>query len=233
MPVALDGSGSSDPDSNTLIYDWSITERPVGSMAALSSTTVSNPTFTPDKAGAYVLSLVMNDGRVNSPADFVTVRAGMLVPDTGQARWYSTVFGDDGDYTINPMSYTDKGDGTILDNVTGLTWQKCPMGLSGLDCATGTAATIDWATAGTTCSSLTLAGTGWRLPTDYELVTIVDFGIVAPGMNTAYFPDTVASLMWSSMSHAGLTTQAWVWDFANNMMSNWGKTSTANVRCVR
>ena len=26
----------------------------------------------------------------------------------------------------NPKSYTDNGDGTILDNVTGLEWQKVP-----------------------------------------------------------------------------------------------------------
>jgi len=91
--------------------DW-----PIGSSAALSSSAVSNPTFTPDKAGVYVVGLVLYDGQVNCPADFVTIRAG--VPDIGQTRWYSTAFGDDGDYTINPMSYTGNRDGTILDNVT-------------------------------------------------------------------------------------------------------------------
>ncbi len=231
--VTLDGSSSSDPDGSTPTYAWSFTTRPVGSMATLSSSVVSNPTFTPDKAGKYELSLVVNDGQVNSPADTVTVRAGMPVPDTGQTRWYSTAFGDDGDYTINPLSYTDNGDGTILDNVTGLTWQKCTMGQSGLDCATGTAATYDWATAGTTCGSLSLAGTGWRLPTDYELMTIVDYSVYSPAIDTAYFPKTVSSDYWSSTSFAPFTTYAWNVLFNLGNVGGNDKTGAHYVRCVR
>jgi hypothetical protein len=231
--VSLNGSGSSDPNGNALTYSWSITERHVGSIAALSSSVVSNPTFTPDKAGKYELSLVVNDGQVNSPADSIIVRAGMPVPDTGQTRWYSTVFGDDGDYTINPMSYTDNGDGTILDNVTGLGWQKCSVGQSGLDCATGTAVTYDWTGAGTTCGSLSLAGTGWRLPTDLELTTIVDYGIYGPAIDAAYFPNTVALDYWSSTSFAPDTSNAWSVDFGYGNTYRSDKRNTKDVRCVR
>ena len=233
LMVTLDGSGSSDPDGSLPAYVWSFTNRPVGSLATLSSLVVSNPTFTPDKAGKYELSLVVNDGTVNSPADTVMVRAGMPVPDTGQTRWYSTAFGDDGDYTINPMSYTDNGDGTILDNVTGLTWQKCSMGQSGLDCATGTATTYDWATSGTTCGSLSLAGTGWRLPTDFELMTIVDYGIYSPLIDSAYFPKTIVSNYWSSTSYAPVTSSACYVDFLNGLSYYYVKTAAFYVRCVR
>jgi len=231
--ATLDGSGSADLNGGALTYAWSITARPVGSMSALSSAVVSDPTFTPDKAGTYELSLVVNDGQVNSPADTVTVRAGMPVPDTGQTRWYSTVFGDDGDYAINPMSYTDNGDGTILDNVTGLTWQKCRMGESGLDCATGTAATYDWSAAGTTCGSLSLAGTGWRLPTDLELMTIVDYGKYGPAINTAYFPNTRLVRYWSSTSNAADASYAWTMHFIGGLAVNELKVVSNYVRCVR
>ena len=160
IQVALDGSGSTDPNGSALTYAWTFASRPVGSLATLSSLIVSNPTFTPDKAGKYALSLMVNDGQLSSLSDTVTTWAGMPVPDTGQTRWYSTAFGDDGDYTINPMFYIDNGDGTILDNVTGLTWQKCSMGQSGFDCATGAPAKYAWDAASTACGSLNLACTG-------------------------------------------------------------------------
>ncbi len=234
MPVTLDGSGSTDPDGNSLTYSWSFEARPVGSIATLSSSIVSKPTFTPDKAGAYVLSLFVNDGMTNSNPAYVTIRAGMPVPDTGQTRFYSTVFGDDGDYTINPMSFADNGDGTIFDNVTGLTWQKCPMGQSGLDCATGSAGAYDWASAGTACSNLNLAGAGWRLPSRMELLTIVDYGISNPAINTAYFPNTqTVNPYWSSAAYAPNISTAWYVHFSNGHTNYYDKTNTFYVRCVR
>jgi len=233
IPVTLNGSASSDPDGDAISYEWTIIERPVGSIDALSSLVASNPTFTPDKAGVYKLSLVVNDGVVNSSADTITVRAGMPVPDTGQTRWYSTTFGDDGDYAINPLSYTDNGDGTILDNVTGLTWQKCSLGQSGTDCAIGTAATYSWASADAACGSLSLAGTGWRLPTDFELMTIVDYGRSVPPINTAFFPNTIAASYWSSTDYAADTSTAWFVYFGGTSMINDDKSIAHYVRCVR
>ena len=70
--VTLDGSGSSDVDSDPLTYLWSVTS---GS-ATLSSTTAQNPTFTPASDGTYEISLVVNDGAVDSDnTDTVTVTA--------------------------------------------------------------------------------------------------------------------------------------------------------------
>ena len=64
--VTLDGTGSTDADSDTLSYKWVMTTRPTGSTAALSSATASKPTFTADVAGVYVFTLVVNDGKVDS-----------------------------------------------------------------------------------------------------------------------------------------------------------------------
>ena len=73
--VTLDGSGSNDANGDSLTYSWVITSKPAGSSAALSSATVVKPTFTPDVAGAYVISLVVNDGKINSATATVTVNA--------------------------------------------------------------------------------------------------------------------------------------------------------------
>lgn len=64
--VALDGTSSRDPEGQSLSYLWKLSSTPSGSLAALSSTSVSKPTFTPDLPGTYVVSLQVNDGRSSS-----------------------------------------------------------------------------------------------------------------------------------------------------------------------
>ena len=73
--VTLDGSGSFDPNGDTLTYAWTLTSKPESSTATLTGATTVDPTFTPDLAGAYVVSLVVNDGTVNSAPDTVTITA--------------------------------------------------------------------------------------------------------------------------------------------------------------
>ncbi|HPI92782.1 MAG TPA: PKD domain-containing protein [Deltaproteobacteria bacterium] len=69
--VQLNGSGSTDPDGDTLSYAWTQTS---GTAVSLSSTTVANPTFTASTVGTLVFQLVVNDGTVSSTADTVTIR---------------------------------------------------------------------------------------------------------------------------------------------------------------
>lgn len=71
--VTLDGSASSDANGDALTYQWTIDARPSGSSAALSSGTVVKPTFVPDVAGSYVLSLIVSDGALKSVSDSVTI----------------------------------------------------------------------------------------------------------------------------------------------------------------
>jgi hypothetical protein len=69
--VTLDGSGSTDPDSDALTYLWTA---PSG--ITLSSETVAKPTFTApevDSDQTYTFDLVVNDGKVNSSVSQVTV----------------------------------------------------------------------------------------------------------------------------------------------------------------
>jgi hypothetical protein len=73
--VTVDGAGSTDANGDALRYQWSLSSVPAGSAASLSDPTAVKPTFTADAVGAYVVSLVVNDGKVNSVADTVTVTA--------------------------------------------------------------------------------------------------------------------------------------------------------------
>jgi hypothetical protein len=68
--LTLDGSASSDADSDPLTYSWWQTGGPA---IELSSSTVQMPTFTPISTGTYIFSLIVNDGIINSATDSVTI----------------------------------------------------------------------------------------------------------------------------------------------------------------
>lgn len=77
--VNLDGSGSSDPDGDSISYLWSWVSAPSGSAAILYGSVTASPTFVPDLDGTYVLNLVVNDGTDDSEADTITVTSTTVV----------------------------------------------------------------------------------------------------------------------------------------------------------
>lgn len=201
----------------------------------------------------FLLFLLFSFFILHSQFFIASAQAGL--PDTGQTKCYNSSgteipcagTGQDGAYTANPMSFTDNANGTITDNNTGLTWQKCSMGQNNDATCSGTATTYNWYQATGTyeatynpssinaCGSLSLAGTGWRLPSKKELVRIVDYSIPYPGptIPQALFPNTVSSYYWSSTTGAYNTNGAWVVDFYGGYVANGSKDSNSYVRCVR
>ena len=73
--VFLNGSGSSDANGDPLTYNWSFVSTPGGSTATFTSTTSVTTSFVTDVPGTYVVSLVVNDGFVNSDPANVTITA--------------------------------------------------------------------------------------------------------------------------------------------------------------
>jgi hypothetical protein len=84
--VTLDGTGSSDPNNDFITYKWTMTSKPtngaVNSTATLTDSTTSKPYFTADLAGTYVVALVVNDGKLDSPVstNVITVAAANSKP---------------------------------------------------------------------------------------------------------------------------------------------------------
>ncbi|MGJ7510589.1 PKD domain-containing protein [Variovorax sp. GT1P44] len=73
----LDGSGSTDADSDALTYQWTLATKPATSSATLASPNVAKPEFTADVPGTYVFSLVVNDGKADSAPSSVTVTVAL------------------------------------------------------------------------------------------------------------------------------------------------------------
>jgi hypothetical protein len=122
--------------------------------------------------------------------------------------------------------YTTSG-GTVRDGKTHLTWQK-----------TAPADAPTWALARSYCSGVgaSLGGTGWRVPTLKELLTIVDDSGVSPSIDSATFDAASAdssSSFWSASPVSGPAGYAWIVDFAGGVSFSRAVSETASVRCVR
>ncbi len=121
------------------------------------------------------------------------------LPDTGQTGSYTSTPGEDSDSIINPQSFTDNGDGTITDNITGLMWQKVD----------GDEMTFE--SAATYCANLVLGGKDdWRLPTGIELFSLNNYDNLNPALNTVYFTKTLAEYWWTSEVQTGDASKVWV-----------------------
>jgi hypothetical protein len=71
--VFLDGSLSSDPEMEPLIYEWMISAAPIGSVAGLIGANTVNPMFVPDVDGVYTVTLVVRDSIGPGAPDSLTV----------------------------------------------------------------------------------------------------------------------------------------------------------------
>ncbi|HHO50905.1 MAG TPA: hypothetical protein ENK18_08550 [Deltaproteobacteria bacterium] len=82
QPITARGTGSFDPNGDTLTFRWTLTSVPGVSMATLLNPTAQVVQLTPDEPGTYLLQLTVDDG-AGSHTDTVSIRAfeGVIVPD--------------------------------------------------------------------------------------------------------------------------------------------------------
>lgn len=161
------------------------------------------------------------------------------LPDTGQTASYTATFGEDHDYQpaavqprytiLNPVGISS----VTVDNITGLMWITNPVdaGISGI---------YTWENAMNACENQ-VGGAGtyatysdWRLPHIKELVSIVDYSLQNPSINTTYFLNTVSNFYLSSDTYVLNVPTVLSVGFSNGNISNPSKTTPgAYVRCVR
>ena len=134
-----------------------------------------------------------------------------MVEKSGQRTSYDT--GDDGDLEKgvpwpNPR-FTDNGDGTVSDNLTGLIWLK------NANCF----GTRIWNNALSDCNGLASGLCGlsdgssageWRLPQIKEIQSLIDFENVSLALPSGHpFLNALSYYYWSSTTYAGYHYIAW------------------------
>ncbi len=178
----------------------------------------SSPTHkTPDSSPSDQSAIVTAPGPSST--------AGITYPivDTNQQHCYGSgggsmrapspgrkLYGQDAQYNGNKPSYTDNGNGTVTDNVTGLMWVKDP----------GDKVSNGQATTG--AASCRVGGySDWRLPTIKELYSLIDFSggmghrPAKPYLDNDYFEfrfgntgageRSIDSQYWSASQYVGTT----------------------------
>ena len=170
----------------------------------------------------------------------VSFAGAFQVPDTGITECYDAdgnqifpcpgpgepYYGQDGNLILNDMSFTDNGNGTLIDNVTGLLWQK-----------TAGVTPMTWDAAADYCASLNSSGlgghsSGWRLPALVELDSIMDLSVDSGAAINPIFPGTTAAGFWTSNEDPNDNTTAWIMDFGTTDNEVVAKTATNYARCV-
>ena len=161
--------------------------------------------FVSTKIFSQTVSYPIVDTKVH---DFTSNSAVISEPMPGD-----DFYGQDAHYNGNEPSYTDNGDFTITDNVTGLMWQK-NMGSK-----------ISYSDAVIQAKNMTLAGySDWRIPTIKELFSLALYSgrvkgvtVITKFIDTDYFDQPIGDTSigereidaqtWSSTHYEGLTMQ--------------------------
>ena len=150
--------------------------------------------------------------------------------------------------TCDNPRYEDDGDGTVTDRLTGLQWEQKTADATVHDKDNGYA----WSAGGGGSADgsaytgflATLNGGGcfagecdWRLPTLYELETIVLEPYpcaTSPCIDESTFGPTATGFHWSATSYAAEPANAWIVEFGAGVVFNGDKAAnTFPVRAVR
>jgi hypothetical protein len=159
------------------------------------------------------------------------------VPKTGQKTSYALGL-DDGGYQKGVPSptprFTDNGNGTVTDKLTGLIWMKDAnaFGVQTWAQALSDAVTLKSGMAGLTDGSKV---GDWRLPNVRELQSLIDYGSYSPPLPVGHPFTNVVNIdfYWSSTTYYFISSEAWFVSFYDGYMAFADKSSTYNIWCVR
>jgi len=190
---------------------------------------------------------------------FPASAATITLPATGQTKCYDpsgTVIncvntgqgaGQDGGKKMglswdDATRFTNNGNGTITDNLTGLIWLQnanCTDSVGGIP-----GGSLTWDYALTWSNNLASGPCGlsdgssagqWRLPTRKELKSLINRGQAnsATWLGTLGFSNVRATNYWSSSTYANGTDSAWIVDMSQGDVFSIGKVDFDYVWPVR
>ncbi len=148
----------------------------------------------------------------------------------------------------NPR-FVDNSDGTVTDMLTGLVWLKdasCadlgPNGNGSADFTTALSSAAALADGTCGLSDGSVAG-DWRVPSQFELLSLLDFGYHLPALSNGEgtakwsegdaFVGVGSASYWSSTSYVGAADHAWFVFFDSGFVNATPKTDSLYVWPVR
>ena len=210
------------PDANYTVGNVVVDGVNAGSVTSYAFTNVNgNHTIS--------VSFTQNDDTTNSITN---------IPKTGQTLIYAS--GDDGNIQAGvewpAQRFTDNGDGTVTDSLTGLMWLK-----------DGGCMKANWKSALTIVAGLNnhqvqnnCAGyngnySDWRLPTLNEVGSLVNYGAAdsAQWLNSEGFVNMKSYYYWSSTTYYSNPSYAWLLRIYNGMESRADKSKSHYILPVR
>ena len=156
IAITFDGSGSYDPDGDTITYSWDFGDG--------NTETGVDPTHTYTAGGIYTVTLVVNDGKVNSDPSITTAEIAEVndppVADAGpdQSVLIDEMVTFDGSGSYDPDGSIDSYTWDFDDETTG----------------SGITATHTYSVTGTYAVTLTVTDNGSLTATDTAMITVTE-----------------------------------------------------------
>lgn len=118
----------------------------------------------------------------------------------------------------------------VTDHKTGLVWARCSLGQSwsGSDCG-GMSASLTHEEA----LAHAKGQSDWRLPSVKELASLVDRGCYQVAVDSAAFPATTATSVWTATPDSNNSSRAWTIDFRSAEVEDDDRSFRYHVRLVR
>ncbi|RLB35249.1 MAG: hypothetical protein DRH12_16795 [Deltaproteobacteria bacterium] len=161
------------------------------------------------------------------------------LPETGQTTSYHER--DDGALKTGvewpAPRFTDNGDGTITDNLTGLMWLKdCAcLGERPWEEALTTVSDLNSNPDSYSCQDYTASYRDWRMPNRKELLSMIDRSRTNPALPLGHPFVRISTdySVWSSSTYAGSTGSAWSFSMRFGLMWHTSKSYSRAVWAVR
>jgi hypothetical protein len=160
------------------------------------------------------------------------------LPKTGQTASYAP--GDDGSMQAGiewpAPRFTDNGDGTVTDQLTGLMWLKDGSCLrKNWSNALNTITDLNSNPRNYTCLEYAASYSDWRLPNAKELESLINYGTSnsAIWLDAEGFTNMKSPVYWSSTTYQGSIKKAWMVNMKKTTITLQSKKSTYFVWPVR